>query len=269
MHGRIQWVLAILAMTGLAAMAQAGINLDQVVLALSLDDGDGNIATDSSQYGNDGALVGDQAGGGFFGWEPGKIGTGVRFRGANHIAVANSETLDLSAGNFTMAMWFKFEEPFGQVPMMDHTNARGAESIGWYLEFRGYQFTIHVNTAGDDIGWVRSNFHEDVVLDQWYHVCVTKDGPNYAFYLDGNPFGTDVEEAPVPDPLRINDTLKIAGAALPFFPGMMDEIVISRQVWGPDDVQVHLASGVQGVLAVRPHDKLATTWANVRTGEQR
>ena len=59
--------------------------------------------------------------------------------------------------------------------------------------------------------------------------------------------------------------MEIGSWQKPFFAGMIDELVLATQAWTIDDVRTHRDGGIQGVLAVQPRGKLATSWADLKS----
>jgi len=150
--------------------AQAAIYLDALILALPLDEGDGDVAFDVSGRENDGKLLICRGGEPFNEWGPSKFGSAVKFE------VPNNEAFYLSKTDFTFALWFVLTKVSNPTALMNHTNNRGAESTGWLWSYVGGRFVFHVITAGEKTGWTRSGFFEDPELNRWYHIAMTRVG---------------------------------------------------------------------------------------------
>ena len=252
--------------TGLTcAVADAAIQLDTVVLALPFNEGGGHDALDVSGKENHGKLRAQRGAGEFEDWKPGQFGTAIRFMETNNVEVENSPTLDISGPEFTLALFFALTEPPAWSTLVEHNNARGAETTGWNLAYAGERFVFHVNSAAEKTAWTRSSLLEDPELDRFYHVALVKSGVQYTYYLDGEEYGVIETDEPVPPADAIGDTMKFGSFQKPFFAGMIDEVVLSTQAWAIGDVRTHRDAGIQGVLDVRPRGKLTTSWADVKS----
>ncbi len=247
------------------AVAEAAIQLDSVVLALPFDEGDGHDALDVSGKQNHGKLRAARGAGEFEDWKPGKFGNAIRYVGSNHVEVANSPTLDISGPEFTLALFVAFTERPGWSTLVEHSNARGALSTNWEWTYAGERFVFHVNSAGDKTAWTRSDFLEDPELDRWYHVALVKSGLQYTYYLDGEEYGVVDTDEPVPPADAIGDPINMGSWQKPFFAGIIDEPVLATQAWTIGDVRTHRDGGIQGVLDIQPHGKLATSWADLKS----
>ena len=95
---RFTFALAmVLSIFVLAVVVQAAD--DTLILYLKLDEGSGDIAGDSSMYGNDGTLRGPV-------WTEGKYGSGLMFDGTTDVEVPDAEILRLTEA-ITIAAWVK------------------------------------------------------------------------------------------------------------------------------------------------------------------
>ena len=63
-----------------------------------------------------------------------------------------------------------------------------------------------------------------------------------------------------------DDVLWLGRGAGPFLQGQMDEVRISNIARSEQEIQELMNKGIEGVLAVKPQDKLATTWGKLKTG---
>ena len=160
----------------LCARANAGIDLDAILLAMPFDEGGGEEAMDISGNENHGKLRAARGGDPFDDWGQGKFGSAVVINGAAHVSIANNPTLDLHESDFSLATWFLFTDPPTWAFLILHDNARGADSTGWFWYYAGERFVFHVITAGAKTEWKRSDFLEDPVLDRWYQVAVVRTG---------------------------------------------------------------------------------------------
>ena len=66
-----------------------------------------------------------------------------------------------------------------------------------------------------------------------------------------------------------NDVLWLGRGAGPFLNGRMDEVRISNIARAQAEIQELMDKGIEGVLAVSPQDKLATTWGKLKSDSAR
>jgi hypothetical protein len=234
------------------------IDQDVIVLALSFDEGKGRDAKDISSQGNHGVLSETAK------WAQGKIGMCARLKNA-YVEVANHPTLSLHDTDFTMAIWLNFAEEESWYDLIAHNEAPAIDVKKWIWMFAGGKFKFHINDRGVKIAWIDSEFFGFPELDRWYHLALVKQGNQYTHYLDGEFFGEETDDTPIPD--EIDHVLTIgSGPGDRFIQGFVDELFITRQPLTQNDILNHFAGGVQGVLSVELGDKLATRWGDLKTG---
>jgi hypothetical protein len=239
-------------------VAEAIIKLDSLVVALPFDEGAGNKAKDLSPHGNDGLLVEGAK------WGDGKFGKCLRVKEPNHVEVANNESFWLHDKDFTLAITINFSQEPGTTGLIAHDNGLGAESFKAVWELLGGVFKFHINNGANNVAWAQSDFFGTPELNRWYSVVLVKKGKTYTHYLDGELFGVDEKDEPIP--VGIDNPLTIGMAEHTFyFPGFIDEVVVAHTPWAQQDAQRYFAGGIQGVLAVRPGGKLAGTWGGLKS----
>ena len=238
--------------------ADAIIKLDSLVVALTFNEGKGDTAEDLSPHGNDGLLVMGAK------WGDGKFGKCLRVKEPNHVEVANDESFWLHDTDFTLAITINFSQEPATAGLIAHDNGLGAESLKAVWELLGGVFKFHINNGGNKVAWAQSDFLGTPELNRWYSVVLVKKGNTYTHYLDGELFGVDEKDEPIP--LGIDNPLTIGMAEHTFyFPGLIDEVVVGHTPWVQQDVQRYFEGGIQGVLAVRPGGKLVSTWGGLKS----
>lgn len=236
----------------------AAIDQDAIVLAIPFDEGKSRDAKDISSQGNHGVLSETAK------WAQGKIGMCVRLKNA-YVEVANHPSLSLHDTDFAMVIWINFAEEEASYDLLAHNEAAGIEFKKWIWMFTGGKFAFHINDRAVKVAWIDSDFFGFPELDRWYHLALVKQGNQYTHYLDGEFFGEETDDTPVPD--EIDHALTIgSGPGDRFIQGFVDELFITRQALTQNDVLNHFAGGVQGVLSIEPGDKLATRWGDLKAG---
>ena len=104
----------------------------------------------------------------------------------------------------------------------------------------------------------------DVLLKKWTHIAGTYDAKSgeAKIYIDGvldgeGKIGGEI----VPN----NDVLWLGRGAGPFLEGRMDEVRISNTARTQQEIQELMNKGIEGVLAVKPQDKLTITWGKLKS----
>ena len=89
--------------------------------------------------------------------------------------------------------------------------------------------------------------------------------PGEILFIDGKPVGEAVGDLPVSADWD-------QGARVGFnidnkrpFTGMMDEVSVWEYGFSQEEIQEIIEKGLDGFLAVNPVEKLATTWATVKS----
>lgn len=231
-----------------------------------LDEGSGDTAYDSSGNDHHGTINGAQ-------WVDGKFGGALSFDGQDDfVDCGNSELLRISAGS--MAAWISINvnDDSGlsavTLPYDDGDAWDGPwRSLGlgsWRGSLR-YWMAIDGNNAEMQPG--------DINTDQWYHLVATFDGTSRKAYLDGElkfeaeTPGTIIYGDPKPS-LVIGDRNVNRAASGERMNGLVDDVAVFNVALSDSDVSDIMNNGLQGVVAVEPSGKLATTWATVKDQRQ-
>jgi len=223
---------------------------NQTILWLKFDEQfSKNTATDMSDFGNDGTIAGaiDFV-------KDGKIGGCAKFAGGT-ITVNTSDSINVEQ-NLTIEFWVKPDKvPAATYERLIHS---GWASNGTYIcgidnnwMAMGYTWDVMNNAA------VRTdaNMANAVQNETWQYYAATYDGQKIILYVDGNK----LIETPSTGKINGGGNIIIAEGFL----GMMDEIRFSNVALSVEDIQKH--SEGEKVNAVDSSDKLATTWAGVKS----
>ena len=250
--------LLMLVWTGLfSPVAEAIIKLESLVVALPFDEGAGDTAKDLSPHGNDGLLVEGAK------WGEGKFGACLRVKKPAHVEVENDESFHLHETDFTLAIWINFTEEPGTVGLIAHDNGLGAEALKAVWELLAGKFVFHINNGANKVAWAQSDFFGDPELGRWYSVVLVKKGKTYTHYLDGELFGKSEKNDSIPQGIDNPLTIGLAEHTF-YFGGLIDEVVVSHTAWTQKDAQRYFTGGIQGILAVQPSGKLASTWGGLK-----
>lgn len=238
-------------------MGYAEIDLDACIGAWLFNEGADDIAIDSSGKENDGQSVGAE-------WADGKFGGALDFNGVDsRVDIPDSDSLN-DVKDITMMTWVYLR--------------RGVTSGTWNAlagknpYTNGYLIWLDISPLQPcPCGLVfsagaRFDNRAPVKLDleTWYHLAFTRasDG-GMIFYIDGKSVGLATSAA---GPISITPgPITIGGQSPQVVDGLMDEVIFFNTVLSADDINVIMSSGFLGASAISSADKLASTWASVKT----
>ncbi len=229
----------------------ADLDDESLVLYFSFDEGKGNTAKDSSNYGHDGDLIANPS------WTDGKFDSmAIEFDGAKsqYVQVPINETLQLRE-QFTVAFWVK--RGANQVATWNYMVSAG--SLVWATIFnRDSQKTYLWSKAP---GWAQKGITDENQPQDWVHIAVTHDIQNdVSIYYDGKKVGG----GPKPPAIIQIDGSVMVGARHPgleFFTGIIDEVYLFNRILTVDEISM-VKDGA--FLSVEPADKLATRWGLIK-----
>jgi hypothetical protein len=228
---------------------------ETLVLALSFDDGQGNVAKDSSQYRFDGKISGGTK------WVDGKFGKALEFDGdQGMVEVADEKELLLLDGGTLMAWVFiKTEKGHASWPRIAiKANTNGGTHGYDFLFDRANNYATRFCIGGV------CNSYQPVETENWHHVAVTFDGKNIFVYTDGKEVGKGAQTGPAIDtsgsPLHIGNGVAIDRA----FYGILDELRIWSRPLKKDEINWHKEWSSKEIFAVDVYSRTTTTWAEIK-----
>ena len=227
---------------------------EHTVLLYTFESGAGKTVKDLSGKGNDGELMGPK-------WGEGNPGGGLVFAGngpRDFVEIPDSKSLDLVEG-LTVEMWMYLEA-------WSTAGGTGATKETTYKVGPRSDKKVLIRMTTDEKAWGAAVVagKTDVPLRKWVHIAGTYDGKSGEgkIYIDGVLDG----EGKIGGNITPNDdVLWLGRGAGPFLEGRMDEVRISNIARSEAEIQELMNKGIEGVLAVKPQDKLATTWGKLKS----
>ena len=224
-----------------------------LVLHLSFDELEGEVAKDQSEFGNDAT---------FNKGNPklidGVFGQAMEFDGKTAGEIADSPSLDIVDG-LTIEFWalVKGGEAIqsglekGTAWVSGLYNLAALYNGGTILQF----FDLPEPCNDDNIG-------PSIQDGEWHFLAGTWDGDDILLYIDG-----ELEaEMPCKGELKPNNEALYIGArggSQRFITGALDEIKMYNYALTKEELLQDMAEPV--LLSVDAHDKLATVWARLKT----
>ncbi len=259
-------VAAILVVTVFGfGVARAQLDPNDVVLALSFDDGQGETAKDSSDKGNDGELVGPK-------WvNDGKFGSALAFDGSDDfVEVRDHDSLNFEEA-FTVMLWINFESIAGEHNLIQKLELVGApQHLGWFvtkLPHNVFRWSIKGDAMRDDFDIPQFDIEEKT----WHQMVAMYDGDSMKFYwnneLKGERESPNKKHQTGPDPVKIGT--RGQGGQTFFTKGIIDEVMIVIRSLNEDEIEQHFNGGNEEMLAVQPQGKLTATWGTIKAWRTR
>ncbi len=228
---------------------------EHTVLLYTFETGEGDTVKDLSGNKNDGELMGSTK------WGDGKPGSGLVLGGngpRDFVEIPDSDSLDLVEG-LTVEMWVFLNSP-------STAGGTGATKESTYKvgPRNDQKVLLRMTTTSKAWGSAVVISNKVLALDEWIHIAGTYDAKSGdgKIYIDGE---IDNEGDIGGDIVPNNDALWLGRGAGPFFDGKMDEVRISNIARSQQEIQQLMKIGIDGVLAVTPRDKLATTWGQLKS----
>ena len=245
-------LVAVFVLFTLTIPLYAGLDDKSLVLYLSFDEGKGGNAADNSVHGHDGELIKGPT------WVDGQFGKALEFDGTKgqHVKVPINDTLQLLE-QFSIAFWVKR----GDAQIRDWNYMVTAGSLKWASILRDSdKKTYFWSTSGGT--WAQKAVSDDIQPEDWVHLAVTHDTKSeIVIYNDGKKAGGGNKPPPVDE---IDGSIMV-GARHPgeeFFTGVIDEVFVFNRIITEAEVN-EIMDG--DFLPVEPAEKLATTWASIKT----
>ena len=243
-------IILLVAGEGILGFAQD----EHTVVLYTFETGNGKTVKDLSGKGNDGELMGPK-------WGEGNPGGGLVFGGngpRDFVEIPDSESLDLVEG-LTVEMWLYLEA-------WSTAGGTGATKELAYKVGPRSDKKVLIRMTTDALAWGAAVLagKTDMPLKKWVHMAGTYDGKSgeAKIYIDGV---LDAEGKIGGNITPNNDVLWLGRGAGPFLQGRMDEVRISNIARSEQEIQELMNKGIEGVLAVKPQDKLATTWGKLKS----
>ncbi len=212
------------------------------------DEGEGEIARDSSGNGNDVRLMNGTT------WVEGKFGKALSFDGVDDFASAVVPGAPQGADLRTVVAWAKSNNTGIKGGVVAYGNP-AVNCVFGFLHYSG----VWVSQLWGPAPWdLETSARVDT---SWHHHAVLYDGKNLVHYLDGE----EIANAPR-SPTTVGTTL-IIGAEVDgndWFNGFVDEVGIFNVVLTVDDIQSIMTEGLKLDAAVSSAGKLITTWASIK-----
>jgi len=242
----------------LASSTYAKIDPKTIVGMWLFDDGNGNVAKDSSANKNDGNFVGSPK------WVDGKFGKALEFDGSStSVDCGNTDTLDIPTNDpVTMIAWVK--SAVGSTAAWQGIMAKRTTDYSYGINFINTAFQVYSSSGSGVQGWAYV-----LPKGEWVHIAGIMSKNPTELYVDGELFGGAGKGPGGGAFSRTANLFRIgaSGTIGEVFNGIIDDVGIFNAALSTADIKSIMTKGLgaaTGLTAVESSGKLATTWATVK-----
>ncbi|MCP4611546.1 MAG: LamG domain-containing protein [Planctomycetes bacterium] len=213
------------------------------------EEGSGDTAFDSSDYGNDGTVNGNAQ------WVEGYIGGGLELDGSSAWVAIDGIADDLTENIFTVSAWIK-------TTMTGDGNVIASNDTG-----SGHDFVWGVDGGNHLVEADNANTYPPTINDdEWHFIAYVRDGDVAFAYTDGDLVGEETPSANPAGQARWSIGQEWDSSPSDFYQGVVDDIHFFNDALSGDQIQL-LMIGEGFALAGRPTPKdgayIDDTWTNL------
>jgi len=186
---------------------------------------------------------------GVAGYGPGEVGEAFLLDGVtSYLQAPNNPLWAIGTNDFTIEFWASFAEinpslaaGDGSIVFVGQDEGPGAHNR-WFFGFGGQELYFYF--YGPSVGpHLVAPAPVNLVINQWYHLAVTKGSNVYRTYIDGSQVGVETNSLDVP---VASAPLTIGQAQGLFTDGLLDEISLYNRALGASEVQAIYQAGAKG-----------------------
>ena len=247
--GLIVWLLMC------PSQSDARLDSETAVGVWLLDKNTGKKVKDISGTDNHGEIQGAK-------WTKGKVGSALKFNGStDRVVIPDSDSLYAKKA-WTITSWIfvnKSEVGYGHI--LGKRSGAGTnycfrtdnKGIGWDAYFR---------LGGWKGAWQKGKAKKG----EWVYMTATYDGKNsIRIYENGKEIGqADVGKPPPQDTSEVH-IAGWQGNTSELLDGLLDEVAVFNVALSPEDMKDLMKKGFKGILDVAALNKLATSWADIKS----
>ena len=242
------------------SIGDARIDPGSVVGAWLFDEGEDEVAKDSSNNGHDGEIRGNVK------WVEGRFGDALLFPGigGSRMNVPYEESLSLVTWSITM--WMNLED-IGAWQYIFTKESQG--DLRNYIVVSDNNGILYVAISGKVWAGEQITSRTKVYDEHWHHVAATYDKKTMFLYVDGIVEGQmSLGTTPIENETDVVLGERFDGSAS--VKGMIDELGLFNRALTEDEIESLMDDGLDkglGLTAVYSEGKLATAWGEIKGTE--
>ncbi len=229
-----------------AGQSYAEIDSDTILGIWLLDEGQGDIAEDSSGNGHDGTLGGGPK------WINGVYGKALDFSGSSsYVDCGNAEALNVEV--FSVSFWCNISGTQSWnhiISRGEHHGSGNPGAVNWGVMMYADQETILYEVYNDT---VKPSLSINTTIGEWHHVVITHDETTMELYHDGQSAGTSPAGIMLDGDLPfIIGAQSRAGGPSDYFDGSIDEVGYFNAILAPEDIEMIMNNGLAAIAGGQP-----------------
>lgn len=227
---------------------------DGLVAAYGFDEGEGNIAHDSSGNEHHGTIVTTSY------TQTAQFGSALDFDGED--SRVNLGPIDVTGSEITLMAWVNprsFAPMFKDNRIISKATGTAEQSHFWMLstvdmDGQGVRFRFRVRANDLTTTLIPVGVESVVPLNEWTHVTAVFDGLNMTLFQNGNPIGTEqiFDDPDSPGVLNDDDVDVYIGANPPDlhspWDGFLDEVRIYERALSQEEIQEAMITSIVPVV---------------------
>ncbi len=243
-------------------ISNAAVDPESIMGMWLFDEGNGDVAKDSSVNGNDGVLTSGPE------WVDGKFGGGLEFQGrvngvSDYVLCGRDDSINSIADEITITAWVypMAESNYEYIVSNDRDCCGQYKGYSLSLGYTGFQIW-DTNSAPHKV-----NLVSNPSLKEWCHLAGTFDGELLKIYLDGQLSNSAAFAGKIGTPATNELAIGALGHGQGAYNinGIIDEVAVFNVALSDNDIGSIMENGLVAFgAAVSPSGKLATTWGDIK-----
>jgi hypothetical protein len=179
----------------------------------------------------------------------GKLGQAFALAGnGSYVQAPSSPLWSFGSKPFTIALWAKFGSARGGQALVACDEGPGTRNK-WIFWFSDGGVRLDVCWAKEGGGYSIGNSFFAPILNQWYHLAVTRQPTQYVFFINGKAVSANTDNRPLP---HVTAPLTIGSAEGGFcLNGLIDDVRIYNRALDPSELAAIYAGTYTGA-PIRP-----------------
>ena len=236
---------------------------DSLVAYLPFDDGSGTVATDVTQYGNNGQFKGGNP----IKWVDGKFDGAIELDGQNYVDIPWADSIDVADKIFSVEIWFKYTEEAEAGSLVWGYNVQGGNPQFWIRTEPGsnqIRGLIHDKTSMSIIIQTKTPYNDG----NWHYLAFVRDAKGedtLTVYIDGKVEDSQKGKiGSVTEGQKYGIHLGQRVDGVNIYKGILDEFRLWTRALSENEIKANMTKGKDQIMTVNPTGCLTTTWGEIK-----